>query len=327
VVGLLALGMWVQWRAAHGRRNMALFVAFAALATMVMLLGLRTVSLHQIDVLLYGPTKLNWVIDIGASLTVPGQWYASVLPRSITASHFADQTLQREADLVAGIGLQRGVNRGFGTGHIGIAKSRQRQIRHQARIRRRESQRMLRHRDGLLGAHGVEAGEHQLTRYIGILFLHLERAGEIAVSRLELPETLGGFAGEPRGRPVLGIHHQHPIKETDRLLQLGRGTSAFRALRGAAVQDQVRLRQSRRPLVEEVVKCNGVRRLSFLRGGAERQQTAEGGKEFVHFDRRLGWVTSVPGYGPRTRLWRFHISTQRLRLRHAACAALAVPIG
>jgi hypothetical protein len=37
---------------------------------MVMLLGLRIVSLHQIDVLLYGPAKLNWVIDIGASLTV-----------------------------------------------------------------------------------------------------------------------------------------------------------------------------------------------------------------------------------------------------------------
>ena len=27
---------------------------------------------------------------VGASLTVPGQWYASVLPRSITASHFAE---------------------------------------------------------------------------------------------------------------------------------------------------------------------------------------------------------------------------------------------
>lgn len=71
VVGLMfAWGLWRQWRAAHGRRNMALFVAFAALATMVMLLGLRLVSLHQIDVLLYGPAKLNWVIDIGASVTV-----------------------------------------------------------------------------------------------------------------------------------------------------------------------------------------------------------------------------------------------------------------
>jgi cation transport ATPase len=71
VVGVMfAWGLWRQWRAAQGRRNMALFVAFAALTMMVMLLGLRIVSLHQIDVLLYGPAKLNWVIDIGASLTV-----------------------------------------------------------------------------------------------------------------------------------------------------------------------------------------------------------------------------------------------------------------
>jgi hypothetical protein len=70
VSGLFAWGLWHQWRAAQGRRNMALFVAFAAFTTMVMLLGLRIVSLHQIDVLLYGPAKLNWVIDIGASLTV-----------------------------------------------------------------------------------------------------------------------------------------------------------------------------------------------------------------------------------------------------------------
>lgn len=70
VAGLFALGLWQQWRAAQGRRNMALFVAFAAVTMMVMLLGLRIVSLHQIDVLLYGRAKLNWVIDIGASLTV-----------------------------------------------------------------------------------------------------------------------------------------------------------------------------------------------------------------------------------------------------------------
>lgn len=70
VAGLFAWGLWLQWRAAQGRRNMALFVAFAALVTLVMLMGLRIVSLHQIDVLLYGPTKLNWLIDIGASLTV-----------------------------------------------------------------------------------------------------------------------------------------------------------------------------------------------------------------------------------------------------------------
>jgi O-antigen ligase len=70
VSACFAWGLWAQWRASQGRRNMALFVAFAALATMVMLVGLRILSLHQIDVLLYGPAKLNWVIDTGASLAV-----------------------------------------------------------------------------------------------------------------------------------------------------------------------------------------------------------------------------------------------------------------
>lgn len=39
---------------------------------MMMLLGLRIVSLHQIDQLLYGPKKLNWLVDIGASLLAMG---------------------------------------------------------------------------------------------------------------------------------------------------------------------------------------------------------------------------------------------------------------
>lgn len=68
--GLFLWGLLRQWRAAHGRRSMALFIAFAAVASMMFLVALRTVSFHQVDILLYGPAKLNWIMDIGASLTV-----------------------------------------------------------------------------------------------------------------------------------------------------------------------------------------------------------------------------------------------------------------
>jgi hypothetical protein len=32
--------------------------------------ALRLASLHAVDALLYSPVKLNWVIDLGASLVV-----------------------------------------------------------------------------------------------------------------------------------------------------------------------------------------------------------------------------------------------------------------
>lgn len=64
-------GLMQQYRAAmHGRRNTALFIALAAVATMLFVMGLRIISLHQVDWVLYGPAKLNWFLDIGASLTV-----------------------------------------------------------------------------------------------------------------------------------------------------------------------------------------------------------------------------------------------------------------
>lgn len=68
--GLFAWGAWRQWRASRGRRNLAVLAGNAGLVVMVILLALRIVSLHQIDRLLYGPVKLNWIIDIGASLWV-----------------------------------------------------------------------------------------------------------------------------------------------------------------------------------------------------------------------------------------------------------------
>lgn len=68
--GLFLWGLWRQWRAAHGRRNMALFVAVAAVGAMMFVIALRIVSFHSTDYVLYGPAKLNWILDIGSSLTV-----------------------------------------------------------------------------------------------------------------------------------------------------------------------------------------------------------------------------------------------------------------
>ncbi|QFT75966.1 hypothetical protein [Erythrobacter sp. THAF29] len=59
-------------RLSRGRRDQALFAAKVACSTMVLLICLRLVSLHVIDALLYGPLKLNWLIDIGTSLAVLG---------------------------------------------------------------------------------------------------------------------------------------------------------------------------------------------------------------------------------------------------------------
>jgi hypothetical protein len=39
---------------------------------MLFLVILRVISLHMIDRLLFGPLKLNWIGDIGASLVVLG---------------------------------------------------------------------------------------------------------------------------------------------------------------------------------------------------------------------------------------------------------------
>jgi hypothetical protein len=57
-------------RGLSGRRNIARLVAVVAALAMLFLIALRMASLHMIDALLYGPVKLNWVIDLGASLTV-----------------------------------------------------------------------------------------------------------------------------------------------------------------------------------------------------------------------------------------------------------------
>jgi hypothetical protein len=59
-------------RIVRGRRNVARVAALVAALAMLVLMTLRMISLHAIDALLYGPVKLNWVIDLGASLAVLG---------------------------------------------------------------------------------------------------------------------------------------------------------------------------------------------------------------------------------------------------------------
>ena len=68
-----AAGFWWLYRASRalrGRRNVATLVALVAGAAMVCLVVLRTISLHMIDKVLYGPFKVNWIGDIGISLIV-----------------------------------------------------------------------------------------------------------------------------------------------------------------------------------------------------------------------------------------------------------------
>ena len=60
------------FRNVRGRRNVAVMVAMASASVMLALVALRLISLHPVDALLYGPIKLNWIIDIGSSLTVLG---------------------------------------------------------------------------------------------------------------------------------------------------------------------------------------------------------------------------------------------------------------
>lgn len=68
-----AVGFWLAYRATRnlrGRRNIALVAAIASSAAMVFLVMLRLVSLHAVDKALYGPLKLNWIVDTGSSIAV-----------------------------------------------------------------------------------------------------------------------------------------------------------------------------------------------------------------------------------------------------------------
>jgi hypothetical protein len=72
VVAAAIGGFWFfrVTRTIRGRRNIAAMLAIASGCILVFLLALRIVSLHAMDELLYGPLKLNWVIDLGSSAIV-----------------------------------------------------------------------------------------------------------------------------------------------------------------------------------------------------------------------------------------------------------------
>lgn len=70
ITALAGFMLWRQARGKKGRRNVALLVANGSALVMALLLALRIISLHQVDSLLYGPLKLNWMIDLGASALV-----------------------------------------------------------------------------------------------------------------------------------------------------------------------------------------------------------------------------------------------------------------
>ena len=73
MLGISAFGLFYRaTRGLRGRRNVVRLVASVAGAVMVALLVVRMASLHILDQLLYGPLKLNWVLDIGACLVVAG---------------------------------------------------------------------------------------------------------------------------------------------------------------------------------------------------------------------------------------------------------------
>jgi len=71
IVALVTAALMYRWsRVVRGRRNVARVVAVVAVLAMLLLIALRLASLHALDALLFWPLKLNWIIDIGASLTV-----------------------------------------------------------------------------------------------------------------------------------------------------------------------------------------------------------------------------------------------------------------
>ncbi len=68
-----AVGLFAGYRVVGrvtGRRNVAVAIAAGSSGLMLCLIVLRLISLHAMDRLLYGPLKLNWVGDIGASAAI-----------------------------------------------------------------------------------------------------------------------------------------------------------------------------------------------------------------------------------------------------------------
>lgn len=68
VAGLIALTARLYLRTRPGSLSRILAFARLAVVSLFGLVVLRVISFHATDMLLYGPLKLNWVIDIGSSL-------------------------------------------------------------------------------------------------------------------------------------------------------------------------------------------------------------------------------------------------------------------
>lgn len=74
VIAGIAAFAWVvrSMRMAQGRRNIALAAAQLGALAMFILIVLRMISFSTLDKILYGPAKLNWVGDLGATALVAG---------------------------------------------------------------------------------------------------------------------------------------------------------------------------------------------------------------------------------------------------------------
>jgi hypothetical protein len=59
-------------KGAGGHRNVIMLVALGCTGGMIVLATLRMISLHSVDAMLYGPLKINWIMDMGLSVAVLG---------------------------------------------------------------------------------------------------------------------------------------------------------------------------------------------------------------------------------------------------------------
>lgn len=74
ILGLLAVAAFTMLyrvrRLLRGRRNVVSVAAVIGSGAMLMLIALRLVSFHWVDVILYGYLKVNWLADLGISIGI-----------------------------------------------------------------------------------------------------------------------------------------------------------------------------------------------------------------------------------------------------------------
>jgi cytochrome bd-type quinol oxidase subunit 2 len=75
IAACAAIGLYCTYlmaRRISGRRNIAVAVAVVSSGAMTALIAMRLISLHAMDVLLFGPLKLNWIGDLGSTAAAMG---------------------------------------------------------------------------------------------------------------------------------------------------------------------------------------------------------------------------------------------------------------